>query len=268
MNDVNVKDKMQKLKLSGMMDLYDHRLEQAIQEKWAYSTFLEMLLTDAIEKKDHKQLTLRLSKSRLDLSKTMESFDLMRQDLTIPVALIRELSTCTFIEKKQNIFIFGASGLGKSHLANALGHQACRRGYEVLFQCTKGMLDWVFAGQGDGTHKKRLAHIIKIPLLICDDWGLQELCEEQQQDLYQIIAERYEKKSLILTTNRAMDEWSDVFANQLIGSAAVDRLVHRGVGVLLEGPSQRLVEYKKTSQLEETNKHSSKNSLLKAGSKR
>lgn len=263
MNETTIKDKMQKLRLSGMIDLYNHRVEQAIQEKWAYSVFLEMLLTDALEKRDHKQLTLRLSRSRLDLSKTIETFDFARQGVNIPVALIRELSTCSFIEKNQNVFIFGKAGLGKTHVAHALGHQACRRGYDVLFQCMKGMMDWILAGKGDGTHKKRLAHVIKMPLLLMDDFGLQSLCEEQQQDLYQLIAERYEKRSIILTTNRAIEEWAYIFDNPLIGSAAVDRLVHKGIGVELEGPSQRLAEYKKTTQLEEERKNSSKSSSKK-----
>lgn len=249
MEIMQVKNKMNQLNLSGMADLYEYRLEQAMQEKWAYSVFLEMLLTDALERKNNKQLKLRLAKSHLDLTKTLETYDFSRKDLVTPITLIRELATCSFIEKNQNIFIFGKSGLGKSHISQAIGLEACRRGYEVLFQCTKEMMDWIYAGMADGTRKKRLAQVVKIPLVILDDWGLQELSEEQQKDLYQIIAERYEKKSLILTTNRAIEEWTDIFIHPLIGSAAVDRLVHRGVEVVLDGPSQRLAEYKKTCEL-------------------
>jgi DNA replication protein DnaC len=228
-----------------MIDLYDLRVEQAIEEKWAYSTFLEMLLTDALEKREHKQLTLRLAKSHLNVSKSLETFDFAREDLIAPTRLIRELGTCAFIEKKQNVFFFGKSGLGKSHLAQGIGHQACRRGYDVLFQCAKGLLDWIYAGIGDGTRKKRLSQAIKTSLLILDDFGLQELTEEQQKDLYQIIAERYEKKPLILTTNRSISEWPSIFSHPLLGSAAVDRLVHKGIEVILEGPSHRFNEYKK-----------------------
>lgn len=254
MECMQVKNKMNRLNLSGMTDLYDQRLEQAMKEKWAYSTFLETLLTDALERKDNKQLTLRLAKSRLDVTRTMETFDFLRKDLVVPVSLIRELATCGFIEKNQNIFIFGMAGLGKSHIGQAIGLQACRQGLEVLFYDTKEVMDWIYAGIGDGSRKKRLAHVIKTPLLILDDWGLQELNIEQQSDLYQIIAERYEKKSIILTTNKAIEEWSDIFTHPLIGSAAVDRLVHRGVEVVLGGPSHRLTEYKKTCDLASKNR--------------
>ena len=138
--------------------------------------------------------------------------------------------------------MFGAAGLGKSHLAQAIGLQACRQGHDVLFRCGKGLMDWIFAGIGDGTRNKRRSQVVKTGLLILDDFGLQELSEEQQNDLYQIIAERYEKKSIILTRNRALEEWSDIFTHPLMGSAAVDRLVHRGIEVTLNGPSNRLAE--------------------------
>lgn len=248
MENTQIKSKISRLKLSGMLDMYEHRMERAIEEKWSYSTLLDMLLTDALERKDHKQLTLRIAKSGLDVTKTLETFDFTRKDLVSPTILIKELCTCRFIEKNQNIFIFGCGGLGKSHIAQAIGHQACRRGYSVLFRCTKGLMDWIYAGIGDGSRKKRLDYVVKTQLLILDDYGLQELNEEQQKDLYYIVSERYEKKSIVLTTNRAIEEWPDIFTHPLIGNAAVDRLIHRGIEVVLEGPSHRLAEYIKTRE--------------------
>ncbi len=115
----------------------------------------------------------------------------------------------------------------------------------MLFQCAHDLMSWIYAGTGDGTRNKRLYQIIKTSLLIIDDFGLQDLNEEQQKDLYRIIAEKYEKKSIILTTNRSIEEWTDIFSNALVGSAAVDRLVHRGIEVFLDGPSHRFAEYKK-----------------------
>jgi DNA replication protein DnaC len=216
-----------------------------MKEKWSYSMLVEMLLTDETERRNHKQLTLRLAKSRLDANKTMETFD-FSFNAKIQAALVRELSTCAFIEKKQNIFILGPSGVGKSHLAQALGHQACRREEDVLFYCTYQLFEWIYAGRGDGTHKKRLAQVIKTPVLILDDFALQPLNEAQQNDLYQLIAERYEKSSTIITSNRDFDEWPSIFANALLGSAALDRLVHRGIQIIIEGGSYRLAEFKKS----------------------
>jgi DNA replication protein DnaC len=245
MDNTLIIKKLSRLKLSALAISFDQRLKQAMAEKWAYSTFLETLLTDEIERRDYKQLTLRLSKSRLDQSKTMETFD-FKFNPKLQVALIRELSSCEFVEKKQNIFILGPSGVGKSHLAQALGHQACRRGIDVLFYCTYQLFDWIYNGRGDGTHKKRLSQIIKMPLLILDDFGLQALDEVQQEDLYQVIAQRYEKNATIITSNRDFDEWSSIFANPLLGTAALDRLVHKGIQIIIEGNSYRLAEFKKT----------------------
>lgn len=244
MDNVLITKKLSRLKMDGMAEMLEQRLEQAMQEKWSYSALIELLLTDEIERRNHRQLTLRLAKSRLDTAKTMETFD-FSFNTKIQTSLIRELSSCGFIEKKQNIFILGPSGVGKSHLAQAFGHQACRREQDVLFYCTYQLFEWIYAGRGDGTHKKRLAQVIKAPLLILDDFGLQPLNESQQSDLYQLIAERYEKSSTIITSNRDIDEWPSMFTNALLGSAALDRLVHRGIQIVIEGGSYRLAQFKK-----------------------
>jgi DNA replication protein DnaC len=236
--------KLSRLKLSGMTATLQQRIDQAISEKWSYSNFFEMLLTDEIERRDNKQLTMRLAKSRLDQTKTLETFD-FGFNTKIQASLIKELASCGFVEKKQNIFILGPSGVGKSHLAQAFGHQACRHEHEVMFYCTYQLFDWIHSGRGDGTHKKRLAYASKMQVLILDDFGLQALNEVQQADLYQLIAERYEKKSTIITSNRDFNEWPSIFTNPLIGTAALDRLVHRGIQIVIEGNSYRLAEFKK-----------------------
>ena len=237
--------KLTRLRMSGIAVILEQRLKQAVEEKWSYSMFFEMLLTDEIERRENKQLTLRLAKSKLDPTKTLETFDFSFNN-KIPAIAIQELSSSNFVEQKNNIFVLGPSGVGKSHLAQALGHQACRRGHDVLFFGTYQLFDWIYAGRGDGTRKKRLAQVVKIPLLILDDFGLQALNEDQQEDLYELIAERYEKNSTIITSNRDFGEWPAVFANPLLGTAALDRLVHRGVQIIIEGSSYRLAEFKKT----------------------
>lgn len=148
--------------------------------------------------------------------------------------------------KKRKYFYPGAKRRGKSHLAQAIGHEACRREHDTLFYCTYQLFEWIYAGRGDGTHKKRLAQVIKTPLLILDDFALQAINEAQQTDLYQLIAERYEKNSTIITSNRDFDEWPSIFINPLLGSAALDRLVHKGIQIVIEGNSYRLAEFKKT----------------------
>lgn len=246
--DTLISKQLRRLKMPGIQETLEQRIAEAMREKWSYSTFFEMLLSDEIERRDNKQLTLKLSKSRLSIDKTLETFD-FNFNSKIPVSLIKELASCQFVERKQNIFILGLSGVGKSHLAQALGHEVCRKGYDVLFYCTHELFEWIYSGRGDGTHKRRLEQVIKAPVLILDDFGLQELNEAQQSDLYQLIARRYEKASTIITSNRDFDEWASIFTNPLIGSAALDRLVHRGIQIVIEGPSFRLSEFKKSGMI-------------------
>lgn len=245
MNDECLLDKkMEKLRLSGIRVTYKERLKNAQNEHWSYSAFLDILLTDEIERKNHAQLTRRLAKSQLDQNKTLETFDFSFNP-KVQAAVIRELACCRFIEEGQNIFIIGPSGVGKSHLAEALGHEACRRGFDVLCYSTHKLFEWINRGRGDGSHRRRLDQIIKVPLLLLDDFGLQSMPEEQQEDLYEVICGRYEKKSLIITSNRDLSEWASAFTNPLIGSAAMDRLVHKAIEVIIDGGSYRFDQFKK-----------------------
>lgn len=145
-----------------------------LEGKWSFSQFLDMLLTDEIERREHKQLGAHLSKSRLEADKGLEAFSFTFND-KIYEPLIRELSTCNFLLHKENIFLMGPSGVGKSHLAQGLGHEAIRKGHNVSFHRTYQLFQWIYSGHGDGTHRKRLEQAIAIPVLILDDFGLQGL---------------------------------------------------------------------------------------------
>ncbi len=241
---VSLKPKLTRLKLSGVLETLNRRLEQAMKEKWPYSQFLDSLLNDEVERRDYKQLSRILVKSGLDPQKTLETFDFsFSPQLHEPT--IRELAGCGYLEHKENCFFLGPSGVGKSHLAQALGHEAARRGREVLFRRTAVLLSWIGAGRGDGSWERRMKQVGEAALLILDDYGLKPLNEEQQSDLYELICERYEKASIIITSNRDFGEWMGVFSNPLMGSAAMDRLVHRGIKIVIPGKSYRLESFLK-----------------------
>jgi DNA replication protein DnaC len=244
---VTLRPKLTRLKLSGISETLSARISQAMGEKWSFTQFLEVLLSDEVERRDFKQLGRRLTRSGLEQDKTLETFD-FRFNPHIHEPTIRELSTCQFVSKHENVFLLGPSGVGKSHLGQALGHEACRRGREVLYRRTSLLLTWVQAGRGDGSHPRRLKQIGSVELLILDDFGLTPLSEEQQADLYEIVCDRYERVSTIITSNRDFAEWPTVFSNPLMGSAAMDRLVHRAVKLVIEGKSYRVDNFMKRSK--------------------
>ena len=242
-----LKPKLTRLKLSGITETLAMRIAQAMNEKWSFSQFLDMLLSDEVERRDFKQLGRRLTRSGLEPEKSLERFD-FQFNPRIHEATFRELATCGFLQQQENLFLVGPSGVGKSHLAQAIGHEACRRGHEVLYRRTAVLMDWIQAGHGDGTHARRLKQVRSVALLLLDDFGLTPLSESQQADLYELICERYEKQSTVITSNRDFNEWPRVFSNPLMGSAAMDRLVHRAVKIVIEGKSYRVDSFVKRAK--------------------
>lgn len=244
---VLLKPKLVRLKLSGMLESLDERMREAMEEKWEYSHFLLRLCTDEVERRDNKQMARRLMKSELAPDKTLETFDFSFNP-QIHKPTIKEIATCSFMDKHESVFFLGPSGVGKSHLAQAIGHEACRRGFDTLYRNTFDVLKWIGTGRGDGTYERRLSQIVRIPLLILDDFGLRQLNENQQADLFELIRGRYETASTIITSNRDFDEWQAIFSNQLIASAAMDRLVHRAIKIVIEGKSYRLSSFIKKAK--------------------
>jgi DNA replication protein DnaC len=242
MDTITLQPKLTRLKLSGILETLENRLDQAKSEKWSYSQFLDFLLSDEVERRDHKQLVRRLTKSGLDPEKTLESFDFSFNPKIYEPAM-RELAGCRFIEKNENLLLLGPSGVGKSHLGQAFGNEAVRRGYEVLYRRTSTLFGWIASGEGDGTRDRRLKAAFTVPLLILDDFGMKPLNEQQQSDLYELICERYEKAPTIITSNRDFNEWPMIFHNPLMGSAAMDRLVHRAAKIIVEGKSYRVESF-------------------------
>jgi DNA replication protein DnaC len=231
--------KLKSLRLSGILATLDVRNQQAIQEKCTYVEFLERLLEDEVERRNQKQLALRLRRSGLDPAKTLETFD-FHFNGSVNRQLIYDLATCTFAEKAGSIFILGPAGVGKTHLAQALGHEAVRRGYDVLFVRTAAMLGHLHGGRADGSYDRRLLTYLRPHVLILDDFGLKPMRPPGSEDLYEVIDGRYGHGSIILTTNRGFAEWPELFDQPVLASAAIDRLAHGATQITITGDSFRI----------------------------
>jgi len=230
--------KLKSLRLSGILDTLDVRCQQAIDGHWTYGDFLERLLEDEVERRQQKQLALRVRRATLAGDKTLETFDFTFNP-AIPRQRLYDLATGNFIRDKRNALLCGPTGVGKSHLAQALAHEACRRGFDVVFTNAHRMLRHLHASRADNSYEKRLASYIRPDLLVIDDFGLKPLTSPGPEDLYDVINERYEKGSILITSNRAPGEWASWFTDPLLASAGLDRLAHNAHVIVIQGPSYR-----------------------------
>jgi DNA replication protein DnaC len=194
--------KLKSLRLSGILETLEVRTQQAVTEQLSYGDFLQRLVEDEVERRGQKQLDLRLRRATLDQTKTLESFD-FGFNQTLNRQQIFELATCRFVEQHESLLIQGPAGVGKSHLAQALAHEACRRGFDVLFIPTARMLAHLHGGRADGTYERRLLTYTRPDLLVLDDFGLKPLAPPAPEDFYDVINERYERGAVIITSNRA-----------------------------------------------------------------
>jgi DNA replication protein DnaC len=233
-----LENKMRMLKLSGMVETLNMRLDQAQKEGLAFTQFLEILLEDEVQHRANKRLATRIYRARFEEEKNLEGFDFSFNP-KLPAAYIRELATCQFIERKESVILCGPVGVGKTHLAQALGHQACRAGYNALFIKTSRLLGDLGGGRADDTWGKRIQHYLKPHLLILDDFAMKEFSKTQAEDLYELIDRRHHTSSLIVTANRAPKDWYPLFPNPVIAESALDRLVSSTHLITLTGKSYR-----------------------------
>jgi len=229
---------LKKLRLSGVLHTLDLRIKEAVDSALSHTEFLYRLCTDELERREHKQLELRLRRASFESAKRLEDFE-WAFNPQIPKAKVVDLATCHFIDKRENALLIGPTGVGKSHIAQAIGERACRAGHSVCYVSAHRMLSQLRAARADQSYDKRMLRFTTPDVLMVDDLGLRPLEGDEPIDLYEIIRARYERGSMIVTSNRALEEWYPLFHDDLMASAAMDRLLHHAHVVVMEGNSFR-----------------------------
>lgn len=225
------------LGLSGMLDTLEARLGQAHAGDLGHLEFLQCLCEDEIARRDAAALQRRLRAARFEATTTIEDFD-FAYNPKIPAAHIRDLATLRFVETGESVVLHGPVGVGKSHVAQALGHAACRRGHSVAFTKTSRLLADLAGGHADRSWEMRLRRWARPAILILDDFAMREFTPTQADDLYELVSERA-GRSVIITANRSATDWYPLFPNPVVAESILDRVVNGAHHIHMPGRSYR-----------------------------
>ncbi len=234
---IEINKKLAKLKLSGFVKSIESRNSYALENKLSYIEFLELLIEDELANRTSNSYRKRFVKSKLNEEKSIISYDFKYQP-ELDKRLVMDLASLRFIDEKKNIVLMGSPGVGKTHIANAIGLESLKKGYKVIMVESNELLDKLYASKGDGTYQSALNEYLLADLLIIDEIGFKKI--SNIDDFFEIIAKRYEKGSVIITTNRNFEEWGDVFGDNVLASAIIDRILHHCHVIRITGTSYRV----------------------------
>jgi DNA replication protein DnaC len=230
--------KMNELRLQGMRRAFESSLETKQVNNLTPDDLISYLVQAEWEYRENKRLQTGLKKARFRYAASVEeiSYDTTRN---INKNTLMRLADCTFIDKGENIIITGATGVGKSYIASAFGHQACLKGYKVAYYNTSKLFTKLKMTKGDGTYTKELIRLAKQDVLILDDFGLHPIDEQIKLSLLEIIEDRHGKRSTIIATQIPVNKWHDLIDEKTIADAILDRIVHASHRIEIKGESLR-----------------------------
>lgn len=236
---VALRENLKALTLSTMARGLESRLRQAKESGAGYDEFLLDLTTDELQARAENRLSRRVREAKFPLLKTLEEFDFNAVD-GLDIRLIRELSGCDYIKERRNIIFLGRSGTGKTHLATALGVDACRNNYRTRFISGYALVNELIEAREERDLQRLIQRYARYDLLVLDELGYIPFSKEGAELLFQVLAERQEKGSVIITTNLGFADWTQVFGDPVMTAALLDRLTHRAHIVNCQWDSYRL----------------------------
>jgi DNA replication protein DnaC len=234
----DLKTTLRRLKLSPMLDTLPERLVLARQQKMPHQDLLLLVLSDEVSRRESLAVTRRVQRARLDPSLRLETWDATAK-VTVDRTLLNELASLRFLDTHAHVAIVGPVGVGKTFLAHALGHIACRRGASVLALRTDHMLKTLKHARLDNSAEAELRKLLAVDLLVLDDFAIDALDATESRDLYEILTERHRAGSIIVTSNRGPDEWLATFADPVRAQSAIDRFTSNAYDLVIEGESYR-----------------------------
>jgi len=239
MNELEqIKKYLKTLKLSGIRDYLETRLMEANSNQLSYSEFLSAILLDEMDTRKQNKLNRLIAQAYIGHNATLENFDFQFSP-HLPVAHIKALATCEFLNKGENIIFLGPTGTGKTHLAKSLCHQACRQYRSALFKNFLQFFKELKMLDIQGKLDQHLKRLIKVDLLVIDDFAFRKIDTTETELFYYIIDQRYQTKSIILTSNRALSDWESIFPDPITSNAIMDRLAHNAHQIVMKGESYR-----------------------------
>lgn len=236
------------LHLKGILSRYKDLADQAAEKKLHYDEYLTLLLEEEFKRKRDVSVKTKVVKARFPYVKPLEQFDFSFQPSLNEKEIIR-LGSLAFIESKGNVIFLGPPGVGKTHLSVGLGIKACMAGYRVQFLTAQKLLEELIIAKRDGSLMEKILAYSRLHLLIIDELGYMPVSRDQANLLFQLISIRYEKSSIILTSNYNFDEWGKIFEDTVAASAIIDRMVHHANIFYINGSSFRLKDKLKKAKL-------------------